>query len=221
MNKGWIRLVLALAVFATVLACRTSDLLIAEQPTNTPTRTPRPTFTPLPKATNTEVPTLPPPTVAPTKAPTAKPATAKPPTAKPPTAKPPTAVPVVVQPTAVPMQYGQNTGQCQHAGNQYVKGRIYDSQDASANGVGGVKVALGGADGANAYVTVTSEGDGFYTFTLSTPGGGGQAGTYYVWLMDGSGRRISDIGGPIKMNPVGPDDPNACWAGGVDFWRRF
>ncbi len=219
-HKWWARLALALSFFATVLACRTSDLLIAQQPTNTPTRTPRPTFTPLPKATDTLVPTLtPPPTAVPTKAPTLRP-TARPATAKPPpTSAPP---PVVVPPTAVPapqMQYGQNTLACQHAGNQYIKGRVYDSSDPSANGVGGVTVALGGADGANAYVTIKSEGDGFYTFTLSTPGGGAQAGTYYVWLNDGNGRRISDIGGPINMKPTAED--TSCWAGAVDFWRRF
>ncbi len=80
---------------------------------------------------------------------------------------------------------------------------------------------MGGADGANAYVVIKNEDDGFYTFTLTTAGAGAQAGTYYIWLLDGSGNRISDVGGPIKMNPVGPDAPGACWAGSVDFWKRY
>ncbi len=222
LNKWWARLTLALLVFATVLACRTSDVFIAQQPTNTPTRTPRPTFTPLPKSTDTPVPTVPPPpppTAVPTTAPTKKP------TPRPPTPKPPTAVPPpVVQPTSPPpapkFPYAANPATCVHAGNQYIKGKVYDSSDPSANGVPGLKVAMGGADGSNPYVTIKNEDDGFYTFTLTTAGSGAQAGTYYIWLMDGNGNRISDVGGPIKMNPVGPDAAGTCWAGSVDFWKR-
>ncbi|MBM3127853.1 MAG: hypothetical protein FJ009_04360 [Chloroflexi bacterium] len=68
-------------------------------------------------------------------------------------------------------------------------------------------------------MTVKSEWDGFYTFTLSTPGQPANAGTYHIWLIEG-GRRVSDIGGPIRMNPVGPDAAGTCWAGSVDFYRR-
>jgi hypothetical protein len=98
---------------------------------------------------------------------------------------------------------------------------VYDSSNPDAGGVADLKVGLGGADGSTSWIPpIKTEGDGFYTFTLSTPGGGANAGTYYVWLMDASGARISDVGGPVKMNPVGPDVPGTCWAGGIDFWRR-
>lgn len=117
------------------------------------------------------------------------------------------------------MAYGTANLKCEHAGNQYIKGRVYDSRDPSANGVPGVMMALGGAGGTDPWVTTRNEDDGFYTFTLSGVGEGGKAGTYYVWIIEG-GKRISDVGGPINMNPVGPDAPGTCWAGSVDFWRR-
>jgi hypothetical protein len=117
-------------------------------------------------------------------------------------------------------EYAANPASCSHAGNQYVKGRVYDSKDPSANGVAGLKIGLGDSTGTNPWVTITNEGDGFYTFTLTGVGQAANRGTYYVWVMDGSGKRISDVGGPINMNPVGPDAAGTCWAGSVDFWRR-
>ena len=219
--KHWgARLALVALLFAGALACRTADVFLAQAPTTTPTRTPRPTFTPLPPPTDTPAPTAttpPEPTAVPTKRPTARPLPR-------PTLRPaPTPVPPPAAPTTPPQpqfQYAANPPVCTHAGNQYIKGRVYDSKDPTANGVPGLKMALGGADGNNAYVTTPNEGDGFYTFTLSTPGAPAKAGTYYVWILDGSGNRISDVGGPINLNLTGPDDPNSCWAGSVDFWRR-
>lgn len=235
-NKWGIRLAMAGMFFLVVLACSSPTELFIAEATATSTRTPRPTFTPLPKATDlpTLMPTLPPP---PTSAPatqvsvkaTAKPPTAKPPTAKPAATKAPTQAPVV-QPTSPPpppptaaprFEYAANPASCAHAGNQYIKGRVYDSGNPSANGVPSLKMALGGADGNNSWVTTNNEDDGFYTFTLSIPGGGtNPAGAYYVWILDKSGKRISDVGGPINLNPVGPDAAGTCWAGSVDFWRR-
>lgn len=219
--KNWAaRIALGILFFAGVLACRVTDELIAQGPTVTPTRTPRPTFTPIPLPTQTTAP-------SPTAPPTNPPPTLKPPTLRPspiPTKRPNTAPPPQptspAKPTTSPFQYAANPATCVHAGNQYIKGKVYDSKDPNANGVGGLKMAMGGADGNNAYVTTPNEYDGFYTFTLTTSGSGAQAGTYYIWILDGSGRRISDVGGPINMNPVGPDAPGACWAGSVDFWRR-
>jgi hypothetical protein len=215
--KHWgARLALGLIFIAGALACRTSDIFLA-QATTVPTRTPRPTFTPLPPPTDTPEPTatIPPspspkPAVRPTVRATARPATPVPP--------PPPAAPTT--PPQPQFQYAANPASCTHAGNQYIKGRVYDSSDPSANGVAGLMMALGGADGNNAYVTTPNEYDGVYTFTLTPEGGAANAGTYYVWILDGSGKRISDVGGPINFNLAGPDASNSCWAGSVDFWRH-
>jgi hypothetical protein len=119
------------------------------------------------------------------------------------------------------MAFAQATRDCTHAGNQYIKGKVYDGVGSDAGGVPGQMLALGGADGTNAWVTVRNEDDGFYTFTLAGVGQPAAPGTFYVWMYDkASGKRISDVGGPIKMNPVGPDVPGTCWAGSVDFWKR-
>jgi hypothetical protein len=76
---------------------------------------------------------------------------------------------------------------------------------------------MGGADGTTVYDKVRTDDNGEYTFILQT--GGARKGTYYVWVMDGSGKRISEVGGPITVNGLGPDTPGACWAGSVDFWK--
>jgi hypothetical protein len=226
LNKRWVRLVFGVALFAGVLACQTSDImLVAQQATATSTRTPRPTFTPLPTLTLTPMPTatqLPPAaTRTPTKKPTARPATRVP--TKPPA--PPPAPPAPAQPTQPPapkFQYAANAAFCSHSGSTYIKGRVYDSSNSDANGVGGILVALGDASGTNPWVgPIPAFDDGYYSFTLTTDGGGAKVGTFYVWLLDGSKNRVSDIGGPIAVNGLGPDAPGSCWAGGVDFWRRY
>ncbi len=101
-----------------------------------------------------------------------------------------------------------------------MKGKVYDSSDSSAGGVAGIKVALGGGGGTDPWVVVQSFDDGVYSFTLTTDGQGAKPGTYHLWLMNSNGNRISDIGGPINVNGLGPDAAGSCWAGGVDFWRR-
>jgi hypothetical protein len=225
LHKRWVRLVFGALLFAGVLACQTSDIIfVAQQATATSTRTPRPTFTPLPTVTLTPQPppTQPPPpaTRTPTKRPTLRPATrvpTKPPT-QPPAPPPPPAQPP--PPPAPSFQYGANPAFCSHAGSTYIKGKVYDSTNPDAGGVAGIKVGLGAANGADPWVVVTSFEDGVYSFTLTTDGGGAKTGTYYLWLMDGGGNRVSDMGGPIAVNGLGPDAPGSCWAGGVDFWRR-
>lgn len=211
--KQWgIRVALGFVFCVSALGCHLTDTFLAQATiTPTRTRTVKPTFTTIPSPTVTPIPPTPPLTL--TSTPTRRP-TPRPPTRTPTRPPAPTAVP---QPTVSPFQYATANVGCVHAGNQYIKGRVYDSKDPSANGVAGLKVGLGDSSGTNPWVTVDNEGDGFYTFTLSIEGEPGKpAGTYYVWLMDGSGRRISDIGGPIRIDPGTGD----CWAGTVDFYRR-
>lgn len=210
---------LGVLLFAGALACRLSDATtFIAQATLTPTRTRtvRATFTLIPTATATPIPpsATPPPTA--TKSPTPRPIV-RTPTPKPVVVAPPPAPPA--PPPGPTYEYAANPAACTHAGNQYIKGRVYDSKNSDASGVSGLKVGLGGADGSNSWVPpIITEWDGFYTFTLSE--GGGRDGSYYVWLMDGSGKRISDVGGPIVMKSVGPDVPGTCWSGSVDFWKR-
>ncbi|MBI5029208.1 MAG: hypothetical protein HZB51_01675 [Chloroflexi bacterium] len=217
------RFALGLVLLSGALACRITDEFIASSaPTPTRTRTPRPTFTPIPLPTETftPVPTVPPPPTSapvPTRTPTRRPATAVP--------RPPTAVPVVVQPTAVPgptsspYQWHANPPGCEHAGGVFVKARVYGDKNNPDSGMEGVKVVLGGKDGGRFDIPpVTTSWDGTYSFTLSADGAPPFKGTVYVWLIDGSGNRMSDIGGPINFNGLGPDN-GGCWHGWVDFWR--
>ena len=212
--KHWgIRLALGFVFCVGALGCHLTDTFLAQATiTATRTRTVKPTFTIKPSPTVTPIP----PTLTPTKVPTPtlRP-TPRPPTRTPTRPPAPTAPP---QPTVSPFQYATANLICTHAGNQYIKGRVYDSKDPSANGVPGLMMALGGGSGTDPWVTTRNEDDGFYTFTLSVEGGAQKpAGSYWVWIIDGSGKRISDIGGPINIDPGAGD----CWAGSVDFWKRY
>ena len=211
--KWGTRFVIVAMIFVAVLACRTADVFIA-QATLTPTRTPRPTYTPLPPPTDTPAPTdtpTPEPTATATRRPTARPPTPRPPTPVP----QPTAPPA---PTASPFEFHVNAPTCSHAGNTYIKGTVYlDKNDPNSRYAGAI-VALGPPNGSTIYVTVQSDDYGQYTFTLGGPGEA-HPGTWGVWLVDPSMNRKSDIGGPIVTNDLPADDPNSCWAGGVDFWK--
>lgn len=222
------RFLLAALVIAGALACRTEDILNVAQSAATPTRTPRPTFTPL--ATPTDIPTVlptnPPATAvpvvsAPTKAPTKKP-TVKP-TAKP-TSKPPTAPPVVATqppqpPTQPPFQwtYHATTPGCEHSGQAFIKGAVYNDKNDVNSKTPGMPVSMGPQDGTTAWANVKTDDNGEFTFMLNAKGAA--PGTYWVWVTDSKGSRISEVGGPIVMNNLGPDDPRTCWHATIDFYK--
>lgn len=145
--KKWAgTLALAAAVFTGAFACRTADVLVAEQATVTPTRTPRPTRTPIPTATDTPVPTdtpTPEPTATSTRRPTVRP------TPRPPTEVP---APVVVAPTTSPFEFHVNPPfPCEHSGLTYLKGTVYLDKNDPTNVYVGAIVALGPPDGSTIY----------------------------------------------------------------------
>lgn len=214
-SKWGMRPALAALLFFAVLACRTTDVFIA-QATVTPTRTPRPTYTPIPQATDTPVPTETA-TPAPTATPTKRPSTPRPPTPKPPTAVPqPAATP---QPTVSPYEFHANPPlPCTHSGLTYLKGTVYLNKDDPNSRYVGAIVALGPPDGSTVYDVIKTGDDGEYSFILSAPGQP-RPGYWGLWLVDPSYRRKSDIGGPIVTNDLPADNPNSCWASGVDFWK--
>jgi len=216
--RHWgIRLALGFVFCVSALGCHLTDTFVAQATiTPTRTRTVKPTFTPIPP-TSTPVPpsptALPSPTLKPTVRPTPRPPT-KPPPTKPPAPPPPSG------PTASPYEWHVNPPGCEHSGLTYIKGAIYSNKNDPGSRTSGVRVALGAADGANQYVPpVTSDDNGEYTFILSDPGTPGRVGTWYVWIIDSNGRRISDIGGPMNTNNLAPDAPGTCWHGWVDFWK--
>lgn len=215
MHEKWVRRSgIAVLVFMGLLACRTTDLLVAQVvPTETPTRTPRPTLTPLIIPTDTPVPTL---TFTPM--PTAT-ATRRPPTPRPPTPKPPpTLPPAPAQPTVSTMEFHVNPPSCVHAGLTFIKGTVYLNKNDSNSKYVGAIVALGPSDGSLVWTNVLTDIYGQYTFVLGGEGEGVK-GNYWVWLVDPSMHRKSDIGGPINTNGLPDTDPSSCWAGTVDFWK--
>jgi hypothetical protein len=220
--KIWVsRIALGAIMVGGLIACQITDQLIAQTvPTPTRTRTPRPTFTPIPLPTQTTapLPTIPLSTLAPS--PTVKPTTRPLPTAtkKPATAIPATQPPIVAGPTTSPYQWHVNPPGCEHAGGVFVKARVYSDKNDPNSGAPDMLVVLGDATGNRFDIPpVTTTYDGTYSFTLSADGLPPYKGSVYVWLIDSSGKRISDIGGPMVFDGKGPDV--GCWHGWVDFWR--
>ncbi len=216
MRQWGIRLALGLVFFIGALGCHLSDTFLAQATlTPTRTRTVKPTFTPIPSATATQPPTaVPSPTKLPPTA-TRRPAT-KPPPTKPPAPPPP---PAPAGPTASPYEWHVNAPGCEHSGGVYVKARVYGDKNNPDSGMEGMRVVLGDGSGNRFDIPpVTTTWDGTYSFTLSPDGAPPFKGTVYVWLIDAGGKRISDIGGPMVFNGLGPDN-GGCWHGWVDFWR--
>ena len=208
--KHWAaRLALGAVLFAGALACRTADVFIA-QATLIPTRTPRPTFTPIPSPTATAVPTA---TVRPSPTATRKPTPR--PTPRP-TARPPTPIPPPPAATVFPYTFHAYFDKCEHSGIAYIKGSVFADKNDLSSQMSGVKLRLSISPDGASVGDVVSEVE--YTFILSDSGP--RPGTYYVWVIDDSGKRISEMSPPIVMNNLGPDNPNACWAAWLYFWKE-
>jgi hypothetical protein len=216
--KQWgIRFALGFALCVGALGCHLTDTFLAQATVApTRTRTVKPTFTVIPSPTVTPIPPTPIPTKAPTATlrPTLRPATKPPPTKPPVIAPPPPS-----GPTASRYEWHVNAPGCEHAGGVYIKARVYGDKNNPDSGVEGMRVVLGDGGGNRFDIPpVTTTWDGTYSFTLSQDGSSPFIGTIFVWLIDANGNRISDIGGPIKTNGLGPD-AGGCWHGWVDFWR--
>ncbi|MBI5302459.1 MAG: hypothetical protein HY868_09995 [Chloroflexi bacterium] len=173
-------------------------------PTNTPTgtRTPTATGTPTVTPTETPIPSATPilPTSTPTRRPTPRPT------------RPPA-------PTASPYIYTTFIIECKHAGGTYIEGYATNAQGEES----GVRVRLGSTAGGDEIQTVTTGSNrspGYYVFVLNDRGS--RPGTYYVWVVDGNGRAISNPSvGRVTTNDIrNSDDPSACWRAVVSFGRR-
>ncbi len=196
------RLVLVVAFFALTLACRTSDILIAEY---LPTTTPTPTRTRVPTATPTQTPTFTP-TLTPTRTSTVRP-TARPTATR--TVPPPQ--PVVV---AFPYMYHALYQGCSHAGDTYIKGSVYrDRNDPNSKIFGAILVFSGSPDGEPAGVVKSED---TYSFILRAQGA--YPGNFFVWVADPGLKRLSEISPMISFNNKGPNEPGSCWAAIMDFW---
>jgi len=104
---------------------------------------------------------------------------------------------------------------CYHSGDKFIEGTVWES-GAAKNGVTVRLSWAPDAEGAADYVTGTDPGrPGYYLHPRSK----GETGTYYLWVVDASGKRISEIGS-ITFNNEGADSPTACWRGVVDFVRN-
>lgn len=238
-------LLFAVAIVATMLACSFAGVTLVSKndlPTATPrpTRGGRPTFTPRPPDTATDVPTdVPTDTEVPTEAVTETPVPAtKAPTRRPATRAPTrpavTAAPTAVPATKNPFKYSfapyscgstddpaicnvQNGVGCRHSGNHEINVLVFSNYKDPNSQLAGQKVRFSGAPGGGAIdPDETTGGDGKATKTLSAVGSGANAGTYFVWLI-GNGQPISPFSPPIVINNENENSATTCYAATVVF----
>lgn len=174
-----------------------------------------PTNTPVPTNTSTATVTFtntPPPTLTPTVTDTPT-FTRVPTVTRTRTPRPPTAAPS-------PFSYNARFQGCFHSGQTFIEGTVY--RTAAGDREQGSRIALGSGPGPGTgdVYYVTSNENGYYVHMINA--GGPTAGTFFVWIADGSGRAISDPNaGRVQTNTIrNPDDPGACWRGVVDFVRK-
>jgi hypothetical protein len=174
--------------------------------TYTPTETSTPTLTFTPTTTYTPTPTDTPTPVW-TNTPTITPSRTRPPWTRTP-----------IPPTASPYYYNVQRGVCEHSGGTFIEGYV----NSTSGPLDGVLVRLGTSPGGNEVQTISTGGDraGHYTFVLAASGA--RPGVWYIWIVDSSGRAISDpnAGRVITNNISNGDDPNACWRAEISFARR-
>lgn len=213
-----VRWLLGLVLLSGILACRVTDTLISQvQPTPTRTATRRPTFTPIPPPTETKIPPSPTP-VPPT-------ATLRPPTARPLPSRTSTRPPAPPQPPPPPQpttprfQFSVAKYYCEHSGGSWLKGVVYADRNDPGSGMPDMRVVFGGAGGETYGGPVLTQGSGEYAFTLTADGTGAKIGTFYIWVVDSGGNRISEMAGPININ--GKPPPDGCWAGLAFFVKNF
>ena len=202
------RLALGALLFAGALACRTADVFIA-QATTVPTKTPRPTFTPLPPPTDTPEPTATPP---PKPTATRRPATPRPR----PTNTPVPPPPPPPQPTVPQYRYKSANKGCEHSGQTFIQGTIYHGTDH----VNGVTVVMSGSpDGPIADQRDSgTDGDGFSSMIVNA-GGASPGQSRWVWVVE-NGKRASDIV-QFDFNNLPDTNPASCWRGFVDFVQQY
>jgi hypothetical protein len=165
--------------------------------TPTPTHTLTPTQVPSTTPTVTDTPTN---TTVPTRTRTRTP-------------RPPTPVPS-------PFVYNVRFLGCNHSGGTFIEGTVYGIGGGYESGA---RVRLSNAPGSGeiqTLVTGTDRTAGYYTFVINA--NGASVGTYYVWIVDGSGRAISDPNaGRVTINGIrNGDDPSSCWQAFIDFVHK-
>lgn len=217
-------LLFSTAALFVIMACGIGPLSFGSQaePTATrrATRVARATFTPRPESTETPIPEPtdepqpteePQPTDAPP--PTAVPVTeAPPPTrapAKPTDVPPPPATPVP-QPTANPYRYGFVRHTCEHSGGSHVFVVVFSDYTNPNSQLAGARVIASYAPDSPAFGDTVGEtdGEGKFDYVMAEPGL--WTGTVYAWVVNSNNERISEIGGPVELNDLGPDDPGTC-----------
>jgi hypothetical protein len=107
---------------------------------------------------------------------------------------------------------------CEDSGGVYIE--IYTFTSYPDNPLAGARVrasyapdgpALGDTD-----ITTGDDGKGQYTLQTSLPA---KVATYYAWVIDATGKRISPLSGAININNLKPDDPASCKLAKIAFSR--
>jgi hypothetical protein len=107
---------------------------------------------------------------------------------------------------------------CQHSGGVYIIVRAYANKYDPSSNIDGVRIrASWQQDGPTIGDVTTNLGSA--TFTISPDGVKPKVATYYAWVVDNQGNRISDLSPAININGKKETSAGSCWQAFVNFVR--
>jgi hypothetical protein len=109
---------------------------------------------------------------------------------------------------------------CQHSGGVYIIVRAYDNKYDPTSNINGVRIRLSYVqDAAVPGIRDVTTSAGSATFTISRDGVKPKVATYWAWVVDDQGNRISDISPAININGKKETASDSCWQAFVNFVR--
>ena len=129
----------------------------------------------------------------------------------------------VAPPTSTPVLYAFRPvlQSCVHSGGTSIKGRVF-----AGRGYEGLRVMLAtgpdarqAIEGGEQFLRFQADGIAEYSYTLKIIGSFSAPATWYLWLIDATGKPASDPSFAVQTNNLPPDHPAACWLAVIDFVR--
>ena len=119
-----------------------------------------------------------------------------------------------------PYQWSFANMSCQHSGGVYIIVRAYANKYDPTSNTDGVRIRLSYVQDADVRgISDVTTYLGSATFTISPDGVKPKPATYWAWVVDDQGNRISDLSSAININGKKETASDSCRQAFVNFVR--